>query len=216
MGWHDGVMLLKGSQSHAQALAGALSSINPGHLPFTLHFDGSAVPNPGDNCRCGWVVRVIDKEYRDTHFIGKGTNNTAEYWGLIKGMEAALSLNLNVLAVFGDSQLVINAMNKPEKTHKTKPHLQELKEKAMALAQRFDHILFRWVPRELNTHADALTQATASALPQASPSRCHKAPTHGLGKHADPDWPRENASSLWPRPTALQAEACAGRASPLP
>jgi ribonuclease HI len=127
-------------------------------MKATLHFDGSANPNPGPNCRCGYVVTFEDLAITDNIFLGSGTNNTAEYDGLIHGMMAAIRNGISDLEVFGDSNLVINAMNHPSRQHKKHPHLQSRKEKALEISAKFDSITFEWIPREQNAEADQFTQ----------------------------------------------------------
>jgi ribonuclease HI len=40
--------------------------------------------------------------------LGHTTNNTAELWGLIRGLHLAKELGLNNLVVEGDSQVILN------------------------------------------------------------------------------------------------------------
>ena len=44
--------------------------------------------------------------------IGLSTNNTVEYEGLLAGLRAAACLGIKQLVVRGDSQLVVNQVNK--------------------------------------------------------------------------------------------------------
>jgi ribonuclease HI len=44
--------------------------------------------------------------------LGHDTNNSAEIWGLIRGIQLATSLNLNHLIIEGDSQVIISLATK--------------------------------------------------------------------------------------------------------
>lgn len=154
---HDEVMSLRRTNSQHQTLAGSLSDINPGHSFSTLHFDGSANPNPGDNCVAGYVLHLPNGQvHRGRNAFGKGTNNIAEYKGLIDGLTEALRQGVTHLEVYGDSMLVINGMKKGYNP-KGKPHLEKLKREALDLSKLFREIHYSWVPREQNADADSMT-----------------------------------------------------------
>src|SRR3989338_3937613 len=80
--------------------------------PYTLHSDGGARGNPGP-AAYGYVLRdpdgtVIAKEGKT---IGKGTNNAAEYQGVIAGLRRAKGLKAVPLACYLDSELVVKQLN---------------------------------------------------------------------------------------------------------
>lgn len=131
-------------------------SNNP-RVDGVLHFDGSADPNPGPNCRCGFILRMGAKVIEKSIFIGDGTNNTAEYRGLIEGMTAALAAGVSHIEVYGDSQLVIRGVKSGRPNKKGKPHLEKLKAEAIALAKQFEVCDLNWICREQNSEADVLS-----------------------------------------------------------
>jgi len=56
------------------------------------YFDGSAIPNPG-KMQCGYVIIDLNTNQwisKGNKKLGHGTNNIAEYSGLIKLLEEAL------------------------------------------------------------------------------------------------------------------------------
>ncbi len=137
----------------------------PVRMSYLLQFDGAANPNPGpasgayvlfsppikDN---GSICRfVVEEGYR---FLPKGTNNEAEYTGLILGLEAAKEHGVKNIEIEGDSQLVINQVLGAWQV-KT-PSLVPLKSKAAKLYYTFPTRLLRQIPRELNTDADTLSK----------------------------------------------------------
>ncbi len=124
-------------------------------LDAVLKFDGSCWPNPGPNSRCAFILHIGTKLIEKSIALGDGTNNTAEYHGLIHGLESALAEGVTHIEVYGDSQIVINGVKKgPWK--KGKPHLEALKKQAISLVQQFQFVDLNWVPRDENADADAL------------------------------------------------------------
>jgi probable phosphoglycerate mutase len=102
----------------------------------------------------GYVVRAVDGGVRMSHVdLATGTNNIAEYEGLIAGLRAADMMGVTHLEVRGDSQVVIYRMSGRYKKPPA-PHLVPLIREALELAARFDSCTFRWVPREQNWEAD--------------------------------------------------------------
>ena len=93
-------------------------------------FDGGSRGNPGP---AGFGAVVFDETGETVlqargGFVGKTTNNVAEYEGLIACLELAKSLEAKEVMVVGDSQLVIKQM-KGEYRVKN-PGLKPLFEKA--------------------------------------------------------------------------------------
>lgn len=85
--------------------------------------------------------------------LGIGTNNEAEYGGLIVGLEAALAAGATKLTVRGDSQLVLRQM---EGRYQVKAaNLRPLHQQAKALAAQFERVAWQWVRRDENAAADA-------------------------------------------------------------
>jgi len=78
---------------------------------LTLEFDGGSRGNPGP-AGIGVVVRAEDRTPLVTlgRFIGKATNNVAEYRALITAMEEAKKLGATKIIIRGDSELIIRQM----------------------------------------------------------------------------------------------------------
>lgn len=128
-----------------------------------LMFDGLCEPyNPGGIATYGFVVYQDGvKLHEEGGFVGAGilgddvSNNVAEYTALIKGMEYIIKMGYNgPLTVRGDSQLVIRQMRGEYAVRARR--LIKLHEKARELAQKFESVIFEWVPREENAEADKL------------------------------------------------------------
>ena len=78
--------------------------------------------------------------------IGIATNNVAEYRGLIAGLEEAIDLGADEVAVSMDSKLVVEQMAGRWKVKH--PEMIELQPQARGLASPFDQVTYTWIPRE--------------------------------------------------------------------
>src|ERR1700730_10421957 len=78
---------------------------------LTLQFDGGSRGNPGP-AGIGVVVSAADGTPLVTlgRFIGRATNNVAEYKALITAMQEAQKLGAKRVIIRGDSELVIRQM----------------------------------------------------------------------------------------------------------
>lgn len=120
----------------------------------TLHIDGGSRGNPGP-AACGWSLCVDGVEIGSGgRYLGRETNNAAEYGGLIFGLEAAREIGIGSVRVFSDSQLIVNQMNGQWKVRH--PNVKPLFARARRLAQEFEKVEYEYVPREKNGRADAL------------------------------------------------------------
>lgn len=138
----------------------------PTHQLFT---DGGARGNPGP-AGFGVVLQTADGRLVEevARGIGWATNNVAEYQGLIEGLRTALRNDVERLAVFMDSTLVIQQMRGAFKVKN--PGLKPLHDTAKQLASQFQSIEFQSIPRERNKHADRLSNDGMDACRDAEPS----------------------------------------------
>jgi probable phosphoglycerate mutase len=130
-----------------------------------LHFDGSCWPNPGPNACAGFVLKFGSRIIAKSISLGQGTNNIAEYEGLIAGLKAAIENKITRLEVYGDSQIVIFGVTKGKiKKNSKTPHIEALKIRALELVRHFKHIELIWIPREQNAEADEMSTAAISSI----------------------------------------------------
>ena len=119
-----------------------------------IYIDGASRGNPGD---AGIGIKIIEpgKEPREIkRYLGKLTNNPAEYAALIEALEAAKDLIVRPIRIFTDSQLVANQVNGLWKVkHK---EIIPLNKKARNLFSEYGDITIRHIRREQNTEADRL------------------------------------------------------------
>jgi ribonuclease HI len=96
----------------------------------------------------GQVVAKLKK------YIGRSTNNVAEYYGLIAALDYAQQHGIRALHVQSDSELLVRQMRGQYKVKS--PELRPLFERASKMAQTFDFFKIDHVYREQNAEADAL------------------------------------------------------------
>lgn len=122
---------------------------------ITIQFDGGSRGNPGP-AGIGVVLRAEDGTPLVTlgRFIGRATNNVAEYRALITGLEKALELGAKRINIRGDSELIIRQMLGQYRVKN--PDLKELYDEAQALYRQFEHARIEHNYREKNTLADKL------------------------------------------------------------
>jgi len=118
-----------------------------------LYTDGGSRGNPGDSAAAYVICKMDDTVVEKSGvYLGMATNNQAEYYGFIRGMERARDLGIDKVSLFSDSQLVVNQMSGRYKVKNQE--LAPLHQQAKELADSFEEISFNYVPRELNKTAD--------------------------------------------------------------
>ena len=87
-------------------------------------------------------------------YLNDNTNNYAEYYGLITGLEKSIELGFKNVEVFMDSLLVVKQMTGEYKVKH--PNLKPLFLKAISLTRQLDSFKIFHVRREFNKEADAV------------------------------------------------------------
>ncbi len=121
----------------------------------TLEFDGGSRGNPGP-AGVGVVVRAADGTALVTlgRFIGRATNNVAEYRALITALEEAKKLGAKKIMIRGDSELIIKQMRGEYRVKH--PDLRELYDEAQHLLHQFNEAKIEHNLRHKNETADKL------------------------------------------------------------
>src|SRR5689334_19553614 len=122
---------------------------------LTLEFDGGSRGNPGP-AGIGVVVRTADGTAVVTlgRFIGKATNNVAEYRALITGLREAKKLGARQVYIRGDSELIIKQI---KGIYKVKhPDMRVLYDEATSVLEEFDGYKIDHNLRHKNELADKL------------------------------------------------------------
>jgi ribonuclease HI len=129
---------------------------------LNLHVDGGARGNPGPAAAAAVLTDQAGKVvHQGGYFLGRATNNVAEYQGLIRGLEAALRMGANQLSVYSDSELLVRQMQ--GKYRVKAPHLQPLHQQASLLCREFESCKIVHVRREQNVLADRLVNQALDA-----------------------------------------------------
>lgn len=87
-----------------------------------------------------------------------GSNNIAEYTGVLYAVELAIDHSVDELRLFSDSQLIVNQLNGVWDVKKD--DLRPLRDLVWENASVFSSVEISWVPREQNTLADSLCTDT--------------------------------------------------------
>ncbi|CAO0823639.1 ribonuclease HI [Desulfarculales bacterium] len=137
--------------------------------PMVLHADGGSRGNPGPAGAGAALLDVSGGLVAAWHrYLGKTTNNVAEYQALILGLEGAADLGVRHLLVRLDSELLIRQLQ--GRYQVKSPHLKPLFEQARQLTRSFASIKFQHISREQNAIADrlanlAMDQGSVPGLP---------------------------------------------------
>jgi probable phosphoglycerate mutase len=122
---------------------------------YTAHCDGGSRGNPGP---AGYGAVVEDAGgsvvARLSDYLGRQTNNYAEYSGLLAVLEWALEHGARQLRVVSDSELMVNQMKGRYKVGS--PGLRPLWEEAKRRAAKLDRFEMRHTLRAGNQEADRL------------------------------------------------------------
>lgn len=144
---------------------------------IVAHIDGASRGNPGP-AAYGVVVENADGAALAalSKFLGRATNNVAEYQALVAALDYAFQNHHRQLRVLTDSELLARQI---EGRYKVKsPDLKPLFERAKQMILRLESFRIRHVPREENAEADRLAN---QALDGAAGAGLKPAPTERTG-----------------------------------
>ena len=159
------------SEDDARALLRALVRKRPAHRDlfeaeprrphahhkgaWTINVDGASRGNPGE---AGAGAVIVDPEGHTVKklkkYLGKATNNVAEYNAILIALESARDLGLNSIRILADSELMVKQLNG---VYRVKSEdLRPLYDRAVELIKSFKDCKVAHVYREDNSTADAL------------------------------------------------------------
>lgn len=119
------------------------------------YFDGASRGNPGE---AGAGALLMNEKgeivWETSRYLGKKTNNEAEYAALLLLLKAAGERGVRRLTVYGDSKLVVSQVSRQWKINL--PHLRALAQEAWKLMEGMS-VELEWIPRERNKRADILS-----------------------------------------------------------
>lgn len=136
-------------------------------VEVTLFADGGSRGNPGPAASGAVLVGADGAILEEVgRFLGRATNNVAEWTALEIGLEAALKRGVRSIAVRMDSELVVKQVAGEYRVKH--PDLQPLHRRVTALLRKFAQVEIRHVPRKQNALADAVVNRVLDAQNVAS------------------------------------------------
>lgn len=119
------------------------------------YVDGASRGNPGP-ASYAVIIQSPDgkKVFQLGKYLGRATNNVAEYLGLITALDYAASHGIRRLRVLSDSELLVRQMHGQYKVKSAS--LKPLHERARKLVAGLEFFAMEHVRREFNAEADAL------------------------------------------------------------
>jgi ribonuclease HI len=128
-----------------------------------VHTDGGARGNPGPGAigvavkdKTGKIIKEVGK------YIGRSTNNEAEYKAVIEGLKTCEILKADELEFYIDSLLVASQLSGKYKVKN--PRMRALFNEAKGLEQKFKTVKYTHVPREENFPADYLVNEVLDSI----------------------------------------------------
>jgi len=113
---------------------------------LVVYSDGGARGNPGD-AGIGIVITRPEgttlQEFKS--YIGRATNNQAEYKALIKALELAMRYGAKRLTACLDSELVVRQLKGEYRVRN--PGLRPFFQRVREMEQAFEKVAYRHVPR---------------------------------------------------------------------
>lgn len=125
-------------------------------MRLVAHTDGASRGNPGES-GIGVVLRSIDgslvAEYHA--YLGRSTNNRAEYAALLAGLHLAVKHGCTHLTVFSDSELMVRQVQGLYKIKDAELRKRADEVRSLARARRIE-LELKHIDRSENAEADRL------------------------------------------------------------
>ena len=127
-----------------------------------IYTDGGSRGNPGP-AASGAVIKNPEGELlaEVSKYLGKTTNNQAEYTAILIGLEKAQALGATVVSLFMDSELAAKQLKGEYRVKDSEIAKRFLEVKNQL--QAFERVTFTHIRREKNKEADALVNKCLDA-----------------------------------------------------
>ena len=129
---------------------------------LVIYADGAARGNPGP---AGIGVVIEDERGRVlkelSQFVGRKTNNQAEYMALIEGLQVAAEYQADAIQVRLDSELLVRQLKGEYKVKS--PLLKPLRNKVQKLLAGYKVVGIEHIERQYNRAADRLANRAIDA-----------------------------------------------------
>lgn len=112
----------------------------------TIYTDGASRGNPGNSAWAYLILGTGGQELtKQAGYIGKATNNQAEYFAVIRGLQRATEITDQTVDHFSDSQLIVNQLKGEWKVKDQE--LNKLFGRVKNLEKHFSSVSHTHVPR---------------------------------------------------------------------
>ncbi|HXR09459.1 MAG TPA: ribonuclease HI family protein [Candidatus Acidoferrales bacterium] len=164
---------------------------------YRINIDGGSRGNPGP-AAYGVIIRDARGEIvaQLKKYIGRMTNNVAEYYGLIAALDYAESHAVKAIRIESDSELLVKQMRGQYKVKSE--DLRPLFERALKMSKGFESFRIEHVYREQNREADALANEALDETENKAPGAAAVKKTAALAAKPEP-------ASSKPEPRKIQA-----------
>lgn len=122
-------------------------------MKATVWIDGASRGNPGE-AGFGVLAEHGDEQSEICGFLGRTTNNVAEYAALLAALSWAEREGVEDLELYSDSQLLVRQFTGAYKVKA--PHLVPIFLRMLKIKRAIPRVVAHHVPREKNRHADLL------------------------------------------------------------
>jgi ribonuclease HI len=144
-------------EERAALFDGAELSTIPLGSSLTMYIDGASSGNPGP---AGIGIVILDNDNRQvakvSSYIGRRTNNFAEYSALIRALKIALYFKTKSLRIRTDSELVVKQINGEYKVKHEQ--IKKIHDEASRLIRSIEKCKVEHIPRAQNEKADYLAK----------------------------------------------------------
>ncbi len=111
-----------------------------------VYVDGASRGNPGPSASAFIFVYNNKILHENCEYIGKTTNNVAEYTAITNALKLAQEYSKGEIELFSDSNLAIQQINGNWKINY--PHLKKLNKEIHKLVGKYEKVKFIRVPRD--------------------------------------------------------------------
>ncbi len=124
-------------------------------MELTIYTDGASRNNPGEAGAGVFIVRDGKPLEKIARYLGRTTNNIAEYSAAIIGLERAVELGASDVKLHADSELLVKQLSGQYRVKNE--GLKPLYVKVKTLIAKIGRFEVQYIPREMNREADALS-----------------------------------------------------------
>ncbi len=164
------------------------------------HIDGGSRGNPGPAASAFVLTDSKGKRLlARAFFLGRATNNFAEYTAIHKALEAAKSLGASQITIYSDSELLVRQLNGQYKVKSEQ--IRSLYDEAISLLAEFENWQVKHIFRQDNKQADDLVNRALDAKKDIEPSLTAR--DSSLSKGTKVSEPRVSSRKLRIKPVRL-------------